>query len=170
VEDWLNTHAFKADDEWYGQARLATYAAAAPAAEIASPLRARFGVISLLGYTLQSAALSPGDILQLTLFWQTDRALTERYKVFVHLYAGLDQPPLAQQDGEPGGGLALTTTWPPGQTIADNHGVFIPRDLPPGEYRLLIGLYNYSDGIRLPVTLNGIEQGDRLDLGPVVVK
>jgi hypothetical protein len=133
-------------------------------------LRAQFGAIALLGYTLQSAALSPGDILQLTLFWQTDATLAERYKVFVHLYAALDQPPVAQQDGEPGGGLVLTTTWEPGQTYSDNHGVLIPRNLPPGEYRLMVGLYNLLDGSRLPITLAGAEVGDRLDLGTVVVK
>jgi hypothetical protein len=171
VEDWLSTHAFKAGDEWYGQARLATYAVAAPASEIASRLQAQFGAhVSLSGYTLAAATLAPGDILQITLFWQTDAALTERYKVFVHVYAALDQPPVAQQDSEPGGGLVLTSLWRPGRTYADNHGVLIPPDLPRGEYRLMAGLYNFADGARLPVRLKGVGGGDRLDLGTIVVK
>src|SRR5262249_23264364 len=100
VENWLNRHTFKAGDSWYGQVRRATYAVAAPAAAPAVTLGARFGDhITLQGYSLQSAALQPGDILQLTLFWQSDAALDTRYKVFVHLYADPNQPPVAQQDG-----------------------------------------------------------------------
>jgi hypothetical protein len=171
VENWLNTHAFKAGDQWYGQVRLATYAAARPAVEIATPSGARFGeTITLQGYTLLSDAVAPGDIVQITLFWQTDRKLEERYKVFVHLYAALDQPPVAQHDGESGGGGLVTTEWPPGQTIADNHGVSLPADLPPGEYTLMLGLYHLFGGDRLPVTINSVWGGDRLELIKIRVK
>ncbi len=171
VEDWLNTHTFKAGDEWHGQVRLATYAAAAPATGIATPSGARFGEhITLEGHTLQSNALAPGDILQITLFWRTDAALKERYKVFVHVYAAPDQPPPAQQDGEPGGGRALTDGWEPGREVVDNHGVLIPSDLPAGNYTLAVGLYNPFDGARLPITLSGVEVGDRLELGTITVK
>lgn len=170
IETWLNANTFKAGDQWFGQVRLATYAAARPAAAPAQPLDARFGDhIALLGYTLRADALGPGDILQLTFFWRADAALTERYKVFVHLYAAMDAPPIAQQDGEPGGGLALTPTWTPGQTVVDNHGLLIPPDLVPGEYRLMAGLYQLTDGARLPVTLGDTIEGDRLDLGSVLV-
>jgi len=181
VEDWLNTNTFKARDVWYGQVRLATYAVAEPATKIATPSGARFttpsgATITLNGYTLQSHLLapgdtmSPGDIVQITLFWQTDTALEERYKVFVHVYAAPDQPPPAQQDGEPVGGRAPTDSWEPGREYADNHGVLIPSDLPAGSYTLVTGLYNLFDGARLPVTLNGEAMGDRLELGTITVK
>ena len=170
VENWLNTHAFKAGDTWYGQVRLATYSVAAPAAAPSTPSGARFGEhITLAGYSLQSATLGPGDILQLTLFWQTDAALDARYKVFVHLYADPAQPPVAQQDGEPGGGLAPTNAWPVGTTIADNHGVLMPADLPPGKYQLMIGLYDLFTGTRQSIQLLGAAQGDRLALMTVSV-
>jgi mannosyltransferase len=175
VEGWLNVHTFKAGDTWYGQVRLATYAVSTPATEIATRSGAQFSVntqvhISLEGYTLQAGELSPGDILQLTLFWQTDAALTERYKVFVHVYADPAQPPLAQQDGEPGGGLLITSQWTPGQRYADNHGVALPADLPPGRYTLAIGLYNLFDGTRLAATLEGQALGERLELGTITIK
>ena len=175
MEDWLNTNTFKAGEAWYGQVRLATYAVAAPATEIATPSGARFttpsgATITLDGFTLQSSTLAPGDILQVTFFWRADAALKERYKVFVHLYAAPDQPPPAQQDGEPGGGRAPTDSWEPGREYADNHGVLIPTDVPAGNYTLMIGLYNLFDGTRLPVTLNGEAMGDRLELGTITVK
>ena len=171
VENWLNTHAFKFDDTWYGQVRLATYAAAAPAAAPAVTLKARFGDhIRLLGYSLQPSSAAPGDIVQLTLFWQTDAALAERYKVFVHLYAGLDAPPVAQQDGEPQGDLAPTINWTAGATVADNHGLLVPPDLPPGDYTLMIGLYDLFTGDRLPVIVSDITNGDRLRLATLPVR
>ncbi len=171
VENWLNSHTFTAGDTWYGQVRLATYAVAAPAAVPSVRSGARFGAhVSLLGYSLPSATLKPGDILQLTLFWQTDAALDTRYKVFVHLYADPDQPPVAQQDGEPGGGLAPSNTWATGATIADNHGVLVPGDLPPGRYQLMIGLYELFTGDRQTITLNNVPQGDRLLLETITIQ
>lgn len=177
VENWLNTHAFKAGDAWYGQVRLATYAVSEPASEIAVPSNARFGDnIQLKGYTLQSQTrapgdtMAPGDIVQVTLFWQTDTVLKERYKIFVHVSAGLDVPPIAQQDGEPGGGQLLTSAWPSNTLIADNHGILLPPDLPPGEYTLFIGLYNLFDSTRLPITINAVPIGDRLELTTITIR
>ncbi len=170
VEHWLNTHAFKAGDQWYGQVRLATYAAAAPAAAPQVALAARFGeAITLTGYALQPAQPRPGDIVQLTLFWQTDTALAQRYKVFVHIYADENAPPVAQQDGEPGGGLALTPGWTPGAVVADNHGVLLPADLPPGRYVIYVGLTELFSGARLPLTVAGAPAGDRLRLTDFVL-
>jgi hypothetical protein len=88
----------------------------------------------------------------------------------VHLYAAPDQPPPAQQDGEPVGGRAPTEGWEPGREYADNHGILIPADLPAGPYTLAVGLYNLFDGTRLPMTLNGTEGGDRLALEKIAVK
>lgn len=171
IEQWLNTQTFKAGEQWHGQIRLATYAVSAPATHIEHPSGARFGDhLTLLGYTLQSETLAPGDILQLTLFWQTDQLLGERYKVFVHLYADPFAPPEAQQDGEPSGGLTPTDSWQPEQIYADNHGILLPADLPPGDYRLAIGLYHLFDATRLPITLSGTTGRDRLELQTITVE
>jgi hypothetical protein len=171
VERWLNTYAFKAGESWYGQVRLATYAAALPAEGPATTLDARFGDhIQLAAYRLAPRQLAPGDLVQLSLFWQTDSAVTQRYKVFVHLYADPGLPPVAQQDGEPQGGQAPTTTWAPGATVHDNHAVLIPPDLPPGEYTLMIGLYDLFSTDRLPVVVDGTASGDRLNLGKLIVR
>lgn len=171
VETWLNTNTFKAGDQWYGQVRLATYSVSEPATEMAVVSGARFGeAITLAGYTLQSHTWAAGDIVQITLFWQTDVALKERYKVFVHVYAALDAPPVAQQDGEPGGGRLITSEWQPGATLTDNHGILLPADLPPGNYTLAVGLYNLFEGIRLPITINDSPMSDRLELMTILVK
>lgn len=152
IETWLNEHTFKAYDQWYADVRLAAYAVPRTAGELRTRTDTGFGkAIVLEGYSLNTQVFSPGDILQLTLFWHAQSPISNRYKVFVHLISDPASPPLAQHDGEPGGGLTLTTTWQPGQIVADNHGVYLPLDLPAGQYTLLVGLYGVDDTSRLPL-------------------
>jgi hypothetical protein len=153
VERWLDEHTFKATEEWVKDVRFAVYAVPdEPATEMATAVAIPFGdAITLQGYTLGETTLSPGEIAQVTLFWQTAVPLDQRYKVFLHL-VGKDGLPVAQRDSEPGGTLKPTNNWPPGETISDNHGLLIPADLPPGDYTLLLGLYDLADPTaRLPV-------------------
>jgi len=158
VERWLDEHTFKATEEWVKDVRFAVYAVPdEPATEMATAVAIPFGdAITLQGYTLGETTLSPGEIAQVTLFWQTAVPLDQRYKVFLHL-VGKDGLPVAQRDSEPGGTLKPTNTWPPGETISDNHGLLIPADLPPGEYELRAGMYEPRPGEtpafrNLPVT------------------
>ena len=158
VERWLDEHAFKATDEWVGNVRFVTYAVPSePADAMETAVNLQFGEhIHLKGYTLPANNLAAGDIVQLTLFWETAVPLDRRYKVFLHLLDKTGQV-VAQRDSEPGGNLALTTTWQPGQTIIDNHGILLPVTAPPGDYRLMLGLYDFTDpAARLPVST---EQG-----------
>ena len=166
IESWLNENTFKAYDRWYSDVRLAAYAVPRAATELRTQTDVAFGGrIVLAGYSLNTQTFSPGDILQLTLFWRAESHITTRYKVFVHLVGDPAQPPVAQHDGEPGGGLALTTTWVPGQTVIDNHGVYLPLDLPAGEYSLVVGLYGVEDGVRLTHA-----SGDSLFLSTIAVR
>ncbi len=170
VERWLDENAFKAVDEWVGDVRFVMYAVpAAPAGTMETETNWQFGdAITLQGYTVGVEAALPGDVIPVTLFWQTAVPLDKRYKIFLHLLDGNGRP-AAQRDSEPGGGLALTTTWPPGETIVDNHGLFLPLDLPPGRYTLTLGLYDIADpAARLPIQT---EMGavDAVDLAVIEV-
>lgn len=163
VETTLDAGAFEVGDTWFGDVRLARYAMPAPLT-VEHEIGARFGE----HITLQSAALNgeryaSGDVLQLRLDWQTDTPLTTRYKVFVHL---LDAAGVlaAQRDSEPGGGLSLTTTWTPDQTVEDNHALLLPTA--PGDYQLCVGLYDLDDPLaRLPLS----EGGDLLCLATITI-
>lgn len=165
VESWLNTHAFKAKDEWYGDVRLSVYGVSQPATQIQTHLAAQFGdAIFLDGFSLKINVVSPGDILPLTLFWHSNsNSRLPSYKVFVHLAAS-DGLLLAQHDGEPVGGLRPTSGWKAGERLTDNHGVLLPADLQPGDYRLVVGLYGLEDGVRLPVFADGKTEDDSLPL------
>ncbi len=170
VETWLAAHAYKADDHWYGRVRLATYRMAPLPEEPAVALDARFGEpIRLSGYALAGGPFVPGGILPVTLFWEAQVPVTERYKVTVQLLDGVGQL-AAQVDTEPGDGLNPTDTWQPGQVLTDRYGIPIPADLPPGNYTLVVALYHVATGERLPVTLDGELVGDHLSLGNVEVE
>jgi hypothetical protein len=93
----------------------------------------------------------------LTLYWQADAVISERYKVFTHLLgavynADTDNFLWGQQDNEPVNGQSPTTRWQPNAIIVDPYRIPVAPDAPPGRYRLEVGLYGLVDGQRLPVT------------------
>ena len=155
IEGWLDSHAYKALDSWYGKVRLAAYGVPeqtppAPDHTLDIPLQSTESgdEITLLGYSLLEDQLAAGDIAQITLFWQADQRPSRRYKVFIHVLDGADQI-VGQRDAEPGGGALLTTLWEPGEVVADNYGVPIHPATPPGKYRVEVGMYDPETGQRL---------------------
>jgi len=170
VERWLDAHAFKATDEWVGDVRFVTYAVPAAAAnEMETAVFVPFGsAIQLNGFTLLESQLQPGDIVQTTLFWQTAQPLDARYKVFLHLLDEQGQL-VTQRDSEPGGGLSMTTTWEPGKTVVDNHGILLPYDLPDGTYQLVLGLYDVADSEKRLVVGGETAVSDIFSLGQISV-
>jgi hypothetical protein len=165
IETWLAANTYKAGDRWYGRVRLATYGVAPLPQEPASIHDARFGEhITLHGHTLAGDEFAPGDILPVTLFWDTQATIVERYKVTVQLLDAAGQL-VAQRDSEPGDGLMPTTIWEPGRVMADRYGVLLPTDLPPGRYTLIAGLYLVTNGERLPISGGG----DHVVLGDIEV-
>jgi 4-amino-4-deoxy-L-arabinose transferase-like glycosyltransferase len=170
VEGWLAERAYKALDTWYGNVRLAIYAVpTASPREVQNPLDAKLGdEIALLGYNLLTREVEAGDILPLTLFWQALAQPRERYKVFVHI---LDEAGhiVGQWDSEPGDGLNITTIWQPGETVADNYGVLVRPGTPPGQHRIVVGMYSPISGQRLTVSEGGEVCGDHLLLDSIRV-
>jgi hypothetical protein len=103
--------------------------------------------------TLESAGLAPttpapGDTLHLTLVWRPEQALARDYKVFVHLVGDTGRP-VAQWDGYPCFNLAHTRDWASGEAVRDHVLLPVPDGLPPGEWRVVAGLYDETTGQRL---------------------
>jgi hypothetical protein len=84
--------------------------------------------------------------------WQVDQTPDTDYHIFIHLTDAGGQT-IAQTDGQPLNWTRPTTSWQPGETLADLHA-FLPANLPPGPYTLIAGLYLPASGERLP-TQNG---------------
>ena len=150
VETTLNQSAFEVDDRWVDDLRHVLYVSNSILGEPTLLARAFADEISLDAAALGATTLAAGDVLQVQLFWSAHAAPGGRYKVFLQL---LDSGGalVAQRDSEPAGGSSKTTTWQPGDSIVDNHGLRAPTDLPAGEYRLIAGLYDINDpAARLP--------------------
>ncbi len=152
IETWLAEHTFKTLDRWYGNIRLVVYAVPGqPGAAVAHETDYLLGkAIHLTGYTLLTPEPRSGEILQLALYWETDKPLTERYTVFAQLLDAR-QRIVGQHDSEPAGGRRPTDGWQPGETIVDNHGILIRPGTIPGPHTLVVGLYDAATGQRLPV-------------------
>jgi len=135
---------------------LPTYAPprTASAGEIsrAAPLEANIGdTAQVLGYTLSSTSVQPGGILEVTIYWQPLSRTDVPYTVFLQLYDPA-RGVVAQIDSYPGLGDYATTVWDVGRPIVDVYRLKIPADAPAADAQLVFGLYNGSDGVRLPVT------------------
>ena len=157
VGRWLSENAYRTGDEWYGDVRLRLFGTSGdqPAATQPHPVDASLGSeIALAGYALPMDAVEADQILRLTLLWRAVVPATGDYVVFVHLLDGEGRL-VSQHDGQPVGGFKPTTSWQVDETVADNHGVLIPRGTPPGEYRLVAGMYCPATGDRLQVLGKG---------------
>ncbi len=148
--------------------RLAVLPVAWPTAPTAglTPLEAAFraagATITLRGY---KASVRPGAV-NVTLRWATDGYPDADYTVFLHLVPADDgEQVVAQGDAPPLDGRWPTSLWRPGAELDDTHTIPLPADLPPGVYRLLVGLYDPVTGARLPL-LGG---GDALPLTTVQI-
>lgn len=115
-----------------------------------------------------------GGTLHLTLRWRALAAPRDSATVFIHLIDGAERP-VAGWDYTPLGGSAPTylwfPKWLPGQIFVDPYRLALPQDLPPGDYRLEVGMYGMTSHRRFPVVdVSGNLAGDRVILGPVRVE
>ena len=126
------------------------------------------GVARVLGYDAPRR-VTAGERLPLMLYWQPTDTIDHHYNVFVHVEVPGGRI-WAQSDGTPGCGSEPTTDWEPAATIVDGHSLSLDPLTPPGEYPLLVGLYDPMTGERLPVTGgNANPYGNAVVLGTVEV-
>lgn len=148
---------------------LGTVAVEAPARMFTLPAAARSAsaqigeLATLAGYELTPTKLRPGEALALNLYWRAEGTTETSYAVFVHL-VGPDGEIVAQRDQPPAGGGRPTTSWLPGEIVADAYNLTVPAGAEPGLYRLRLGLYDPASGRRLPVRPADGPAGDHLFL------
>ena len=130
-------------------------------------------VAQLRGFDLADRAYDPGDVLPLTLYWEALDPPRADHRVFVHLLdpannsaAGI----LAQWDGQPRQGTYPFWVWQPHETLSETATLPIPADAPPGEYLLLVGVYDGQTGARLNI-LGGDDYGNsRLIVARITIR
>ena len=103
------------------------------------------GEIRLVGYHVNQPLATPGEVTELTLFWQ-GRQIPDTSNVFVQIrdkdnntVAQADHPLYISQD-------VLTAD---GTMLRDGTNLALPPDLPNGNYQVLVGLYDPETSERL---------------------
>ncbi len=132
--------------------------------------------IRLAGYDWDGADLTAGNSINLRLYWQADSTPQRDYSLFVHIVPQGDRQPVAQWDGPPVRPSRPAYTWNEvtETLISDTISIELPAS--PGMYRVLLGLYDYNTGQRLPVAVSqagdnivGVLGGDSLHLKSITV-
>jgi len=167
VQHWLEKNATVIDGQvFHGPVVVYGYLTAPPVLKAdprpSVPLRAEFGdQLSLLGYDAQTLEDESDRRVHLALYWQARRKMSVDYSVFAHLLNPAGQM-VGLGDSQPVNGRLPTTTWEPGQIVRSELDVRVYPAAPPGDYRLVVGVYDQAPPARLPTG-----SGDSVELAPV---
>ncbi len=123
------------------------------------------GLISLDVLEVASADLKPGDALIVRLHWRALQRLDRNYTIFVHLIDANGEM-IDAYDSPPRQGLAPTSGWRVNDPVADGVIISIDDTIPPGEYRLAIGLYDPMTLERLMISGSA---SDQIIIAPITV-
>lgn len=120
--------------------------------------------LRFLGYSADTAPLTPGDLRKVSLFWEAAERPAADYVAFVQVL-GRDGTPVALWEAPPGAAYA-TSQWAPGTLIRTQASFRVPASVPDGRYRLIAGLFHTGDKARLRTATGA----DSLTLGRVAVR
>lgn len=128
------------------------------------------GKLRLLGIDLATVPVKAGELLPVTVYWESLAPMTGRYRGFVHL-VGADDSRWGQHDDDPACRL-LTSDMRPGQRSSRQFRLPVDPATPPGEYQVVFGLYDQATLERLDIwdETTGRPAGNSLVLGQVKVE
>jgi len=123
------------------------------------------GEMNLIGYSLiPSKSVTGGDTLRLLIEWQATQDIRERYTVLAQLVDGQEHI-WAEDDHEPLNGSRPTDSLKAGNILRDEYVLTLPRTMPPGTFRMTVGLWNQRGGSSLDAQ---DAQGTPLGIRPVI--
>ncbi len=129
-------------------------------------------LVTVLGYEVSPRSLEPGQTLEVALFLQATRPITEDYTLAFQLLSPVpgDDAALINFNAIPGDGNYPTYAWQPDEVIVDRYRLRVPGRVEQAQsWRVVAILYRLCDGERLPVTVAGQPAGGMLGLGLVRV-
>lgn len=130
------------------------------------------GLLHLDGVSLRQRPVRAGEPLTFTLYWRNGPATpTFDYALFAQLFDSAGHK-VAQLDWQPRDviGPRPMTSWLAGEEIQDTQTLLLPTDLPPGSYQLLVGVYNWQTGERLPVVGEATAAGDTIVIATLALQ
>ncbi|MCS6802589.1 MAG: DUF2079 domain-containing protein [Chloroflexota bacterium] len=113
---------------------------------------------------LPLGALRSGAVPRIVLYWRAEQRPSRDWTVFVHL-VDAEGRVRGQLDAPPHCGDSPTSGWEPGRLLRDDIWIVPQRVMPPGLYRIVLGLYDPSTGAR------ALSQGqEAIELGGLTVR
>jgi len=109
---------------------------------------ATFGQQLTLQAAWQREQATAGDWFYVVLWWRPIQPLPKDYKVFIHVLDATGKPAF-QDDRMQLNDLLPMMRWPVGETLRAPHAMVAPADLPAGQYRVFVGVYDPISGQRL---------------------
>jgi hypothetical protein len=169
VEPWLDRHSKRLDQTFFRIVHVGLYESPATFYNTMKSQPVRFADgLQMNGFRLADGEspliVETGEGIPLTLVWSAEQPPTTAFTVFTHL-VGPDGKLWGQWDNPPVWGTYPTTDWEAGEIVFDQYLIPVSEDAPPGEYHLLVGLYDPITGERLAVINDGGEAiGDHIQL------
>jgi hypothetical protein len=154
IENWLAENSFPAWHAWLGRKQLALYQVAAGLSRH-EDLNVFIGDgLTLVNVELSRNAIEAGNPVPVLSTWTIDKPLSTDYQLSLRLVNSTGDI-FAQSDWPPFG---PTSAWSPGSPVADRRSIWLPVDIPPGNYSLQLVVYDPLAGRELgsPVTIPGI--------------
>lgn len=110
----------------------------------------------LVGYQIEPARPHPGEEVVVTLVWETLAVMERDWSVFVHLTDTVLETPVVQRDMYLAHGLRPTRLLALGERLVNHYWLRIPSTTTaPAELALVVGLYDFYSGERLPLANSG---------------
>lgn len=121
------------------------------------------GPIRLTGFDLNSNEFTASQELEFALYFESTGPIARNFRVFTHLI-GPDGSIAAQDDHIAGADSYPTSLWATGAQVRNTFRIAIPLDAPPGNYRLIAGLYDGPDRLRV------VGGDDSIEITTIVVR
>ena len=156
VESALNNHAFPSEKVWFAGDRGVVHYFAPVGMQEQAGGEVWDEQIRLNRWWTSGNAVAAGDALRLQFEWRGQRPSAEQALVALRLL-GSDGTTWTQRIGEPCNGHCATTQWH-GEAVIDRQALYVPPDVPPGDYTLRLAwltpagqpLMGHSAGEALP--------------------
>lgn len=101
--------------------------------------------IGLAGYQIYPST----DFVGLTVAWQAHKPLLPDYTVFAQILKAETNERVAGIDTQPLDGTLPTSRWVNGEVVVDEYLIAVPFAFEPGNYKVIVGLYQPETGQRL---------------------
>ncbi len=122
----------------------------------ATPVYARYGDITLIGYEATDRRYEAGDMVEIRLYWQPLATSAADYSLFLHAVDSAGNV-IGKIDTYPGRGLLRTSTWQAEVIYPDNYAILLEEDIEGrSALRVQVGWWDFESGEYLsPVDAEG---------------